>query len=140
MAWKQYTGELSGTPAQILVDQHFEKQAPVKGLPLLSWFGVYCKQPTSGSFWNPNEANVLDEIEDDLIKVCEAFGHGWVVYLLRIATPGIREYYLYHSNVAEITKAFEALRAIHPTYKIETETTNDLQWNHYRKYVSFKGS
>ena len=138
MAWKQYTCEVSGKPAQVLVDQRFEKQAPVKELPLLSWFGVYCKQAPSGNFWHPNETTALDEIEKDLLKICEAFGHGWLVYLLRIATAGIREYYLYHSNVAEIKKAFEALKAAHPTYKIETETTQDSQWNEYRKYAAFK--
>jgi hypothetical protein len=129
MAWKHYTCVISGKPAQVLIDQRFEKQAPVRELPLVSWFGIYCRQSPGNSFWNPNETTALDEIETDLLRVCEDFGHGWVVYLLRITTPGIREYYIYHSSAADIQKAFEALTAIHPTYKIEMDTIKDPEWN-----------
>ncbi len=137
MSWQQYTCEISGKPAQVLIDRRFEKQAPIIELPRLSWFGIYCKEPHGSGFWNPNETTALDEIEKDLLQVCETFGHGWVVYLLRIATPGLREYYLYHSDAAEIKKAFDALKRAHPTYRIEMDTTDDPQWNEYRKYASF---
>lgn len=48
------------------------------------------------------------------------------------------EYYLCHSDVAEIEKAFEALKAVHPAYRIETDTTSDPRWDEYRRYVAFK--
>jgi len=139
MAWKHYTCEISGKPALVLIDERFEKQAPVRELPLLSWFGIYCKEPPGNSFWNPDETEALDEIEDDLLRVCEAFGQGWIVYLLRIATPGIREYYLYYSDAADIQKTFVALKAIHPAYRIEMDTITDPEWNKYRNYASFAG-
>jgi|GEM_PF-4727522 len=55
MAWEQYTCEISGKPAQVLIDQLFEKQAPVKELPRLSRFGVYCKEAPGSSLSSPNE-------------------------------------------------------------------------------------
>ena len=59
------------------------------------------------------------------------------VYVLRIATAGIREYYLYHSDMAEIKKAFDALKSAHPSYRIEVVTKNDPDWNEYKKYALF---
>jgi len=58
--------------------------------------------------------------------------------VLNIATPGIREYYIYHSAEAEMSKAFEALKVSVPNYRIEFETTNDASWDQYRRYSAFK--
>jgi len=137
MAWKHYICELSGKPASVLIDDRFAHQSPVKELPRISWFSVYCNQPTSGEFWNPEEADILDRLENDLIRLSEMFGHGWAVYVLRVATFGIREYYLYHADQAELSKAFSALKAIYPNYRIEFETTNDIAWEQYRRYVFY---
>lgn len=137
MAWKHYICEISGKPASVLIDGRFADQLPVKELPQLSWFGVYCQQPGGAAFWNPEETDVLDRLENDLIRLSETFGYGWVVYVLRIATPGIREYYLYHADQAELNKAFSALKAIYTNYRIEFETINDKVWEQYRKYVSY---
>jgi hypothetical protein len=60
-----------------------------------------------------------------------------VVYALRIAAPGIREYYFYHADQAELRKAFSALRAIYPNYRTEFVTTDDMAWEQYGKYVSY---
>ena len=137
MAWKLYTCDISGKSAQVLVDRGYEKKAPIIELSHLSWFGIYCNEAPGNSFWNPIETEALNEIEDDFLKICEAFGHGRVVYVLRIATAGIRAYYIYHSDKAEIIQVFESLKAVHPTYRIEMDTMDDPEWNGYRKYVSF---
>jgi hypothetical protein len=138
MTWKTYTCQVSNRPAMVLVDDRFANQAPLSQLPYLSWFGVYCSPPIGNGLWNPAESDCLDEIEDDLIKLCGAFGHGWVVYVLRIATPGIREYYLYQSGAAELDKAFLALKANHHEYRIEIDRLNDPDWRQYKKYVSYE--
>ena len=64
-------------------------------LPRLAWFGVYCQRAPGVGFWDPEETDSLDALERDLIRLCEQFGQGWAVYVLRIATSGIREYYVY---------------------------------------------
>ena len=135
MNWKHYTCEISGKPALVLVDDRFQEQAPIHELPRVSWFGVHCNQSPGADLWSPDEEQTLDSIEDDLIKLCEAFGRGWAVYVLRIATPGMREYYLYHSSAAELNKAFESLKTLHPSYKIESEAKDDPQWQQYKTYA-----
>jgi Family of unknown function (DUF695) len=90
-----------------------------------------------GTFWNPEESNPLDRLENDLLKLSEQFGHGWAVYVLQIVTPGIREYYLYHANAAEMRRVLEDLRSLHPNYRIDFDTIDDAKWEQYRRYVSF---
>jgi hypothetical protein len=138
MAWTHYSCEISGKPASVLIDERFAPQFPIRELPRLSWFGVYCNQPTGRAFWNPEETDDLDRIETDLIKLSETFGHGWAVYVLRVATHGVREYYVYHADQAELSKVFSALKARYPNYRIEFETIDDLAWAQYGKYVSYE--
>lgn len=135
MAWGTYTCKLNNKLAQVLIDSGFEKKAPVKELPLLFWVGVYCQIPPGQRFNNPEETLKLDEIEDNLIKLCGHFGNGWAVYTHRIRIYGIREYYIYHGEEAELHKAVEALLSLYPSYKIETETIQDAEWNEYKKYL-----
>src|SRR5438477_461678 len=138
MTWKQIITEIDGRRVLVLVDHRFKEQAPLKELQCLSWFCVYCNQEPGSAFWNPNETETLDEIEDDLLRLCESFGHGWMVYALRVATPGVREHYFYHSDAAEIKKVIAAFRLAHPSYRIEADTKNDPEWNEYQKYISLE--
>lgn len=138
MTWRTYTCEILDKPAIVLIDQQFEDRFPVPELPLLSWFGVYCNLPPDGACWAEVETDSLDHLEDQLIEVADQFGKGWAVYVFRIATPGIREYYIYHSAEAEMSKAFDALKVSVPNYRIEFETTNDATWEQYRRYSAFK--
>jgi Family of unknown function (DUF695) len=135
MAWRHYTCEISGKTASVLIDDRFAQHIPVKDLIRLSWISVYCNQPTCGALWNPEETDSLDRIEHDLIRLAEIFGRGWAVYVLRIATPGIREYYLYEADQAELTKAFIALKVKYRDYRMEFETITDRKWEQYQRYV-----
>ncbi|MCG3160691.1 MAG: hypothetical protein JMDDDDMK_01760 [Acidobacteria bacterium] len=135
MAWKNYECEISSKPAFIMLDDRFLHLAPVFELPQLSWFGVYCRLPPEGNLWHPDEADSLDRIEKDFIALVRAFGHGWAVYVMQIVTPGIREYYLYNSIEAEPRKAYVALKANYPDYRIEFETISDPGWDQYKRYA-----
>jgi hypothetical protein len=104
-------------------------------LPYLSWISVFCNQAAGDGLWNPEETDSLERIEDDLIRLAQIFGRGWAVYVLRIATPGIREYYLYEADQAELIKAFLALKAKYPDYRMEFETITDSKWEQYQRYV-----
>ena len=135
MTWKQINCEINDRPALVLVERRFKEQAPLKELQCISWFCVYCNQKPGSAFWSPDETETLDEIEDDLLRLCESFGHGWLVYVLRLAMPGVREYYFYHSDTAEIKKVIAALKVAHPSYRIEADTKNDPEWSEYQKYI-----
>ncbi|MBS2009406.1 MAG: DUF695 domain-containing protein [Cyanobacteria bacterium SZAS TMP-1] len=138
MTWLTYTCEISNKPAIVMIDQQFENRFPVPELPWLSWFGVYCNLPPDGACWAEAETESLDYVEDQLIELAGQFGRGWAVYVFRIVTPGIREYYIYHSAEAEMSKAYDALKVSVPNYRIEVETTNDASWEQYRRYSAFK--
>lgn len=133
--WGTYTCKINGKLAQVLIDLGYKNRAPLKELPLLLWVGVYCQMPSGQGFHNPNETSKLDEIEDNLIKFCGRYGNGWAAYTHRIGTTGIREYFIYHGEQAEPNKALENLVSLYPTYRIETETIQDIEWNEYRKYL-----
>lgn len=135
MAWRFYNCNINNKSAQVLIDDRFYKKEPVNELPLLSWVGVYCRLLSGESFNDPKETEILDEIEDNLFRLCSDYGNGYAVYTHRIVTYGIREYYIYHGDKAELDRAFSAIRSLYPEYKIETETTLDDKWNEYKKYI-----
>jgi hypothetical protein len=90
MPWTHRIAEIEGQAAQILIDDQFRASTPVLELPRLAWFGVYCQRAPGAGFWDPQETDKLDALEDDLMRLCKHFGQGWAVYVLRISTPGMR--------------------------------------------------
>jgi len=131
MPWTHRTADIEGRPAQILVDDQFRDSAPVRELPRLAWFGVYCQRAPGVGFWDPEETDSLDALERDLIRLCEQFGQGWAVYVLRIATSGIREYYVYMGGGVDFTQVVPGLLAQHPDYRIDYEESTDPSWSRY---------
>jgi hypothetical protein len=135
MSWSQRTTEIENRPAQILIDERFRSSAPVGELSRLCWFGVYCRRDPGGSFWHPDETSSLDEVERDLIRLCEQFGRGWAVYFMRVDTRGIREYYIYAGTSAGIEAVLPSLKAAHPDYRIEFAETPDASWTRYQTFL-----
>jgi hypothetical protein len=128
--------EINDRRAGVLIDDRFGTEAPVKDLPQLAWFGVYCQKEPGGGFWHPDETAGLDAIEGDFIRLCDEFGRGWAVYLMRIDTRGIREYYLYAGGDSELGQVLPKLQAAHPGYRIEFEESPDPEWEHYKDLLS----
>jgi hypothetical protein len=138
MAWQQFMTEIERRPAQILVDERFQTFAPVPELPRLAWLAVYCRKRPEIGFWDPIETAALDAIENDLIGLWDTFGRGWAVYVARIATRGLREYFLYFGAAAEPASALPSLRAAHPGYQMEFEEKNDAEWLRYRSLLQLR--
>jgi hypothetical protein len=135
MPWTTRNAEIEGRPSQILLDDQFKESAPVRELPRLARFGVYCQCAPGAAFWDPKETVSLDALEKDLIGLCEKFGEGWAVYVLRIATPGVREYYVYMGDNVDFAHVVPALLAQHPDYQIEYEETTDPSWRRYTSCI-----
>ncbi len=55
----------------------------------------------------------------------------------RLDTPGLREYYVYFGEGADMGKVLPALKAAHPTYRLEFDHTDDLKWAQYRKWLGW---
>ena len=135
VTWAVRQIDISGKRASLLIEDGFRDSAPVAELPWLTWFGVYCRLDPEGAYLHPEETEALDRIESDLIGLCDVFGHGWVVYVLRIDTPGIREYYLYRGKHAALENVLPSLKNAHPDYKIEFDEKYDADWERYLGFV-----
>ena len=136
MPWTNRNVEIEGRLAQVFIDDRFKTSAPLEELPRLAWFGIYCQRAPGAGFWDPEETDSLDAVEDDLIRLCEQFGKGWAVYVLRIATRGMREYYVYMGNSVDFISVVPGLLAQHPDYRIEYEETRDPGWRRYTSCLS----
>jgi Family of unknown function (DUF695) len=139
MAWIHYQFETRGKPASALLDTQYAGGPPTDQISNLAWFGVYCRLPPGGGFWNPKEQAALDALESDLIRLFEAFGNGWASYVRRLDTPGLREYYVYFGGDAELEKVVPCLKSLHKGYRIESECRPDPQWTHYRAWLKESG-
>ncbi len=69
------------------------------------------------------------------MHLCGQFGRGWAVYVMRIDTRGIREYYFYCGEAATLDLALPSLRKAFPTYRIEFEETTDAAWSRYKTFL-----
>ena len=136
MSWSQRLTKFEERQAQILIDEGFRDRAPIRELPKLAWFGVYTQRDPGTAFWHPEESGSLDAIEDDLIRLCGQFGRGWAVYVLRIATKGIREYFIYFGDEAKMDAVLPSLRAAHSDYRIEYDERVDDCWERYTTCLS----
>jgi hypothetical protein len=136
MPWIQYQFEAQRRPASALLDTQFAEAVPSDKLPYVAWFGVYGKQPPGGSWWRRSEQPKLDAIEADLIRLCGGFGNGWAVYVRRLETPGLREYYVYFGGNAELQKVLPSLQALHADYRLEFESRSDPEWSHYKSWLN----
>jgi len=131
MAWIHYACELKGNRAQILIDDRFRSTAPVTKLPKVAWFGIYCRQSPDGAFWHPDEGPDLDAIEGSLVSLCQEYGNGLAVYVVRIATQGIREYFIYYGEGATLAEVVPRLKNLHIDYRIEHDVIADANWQRY---------
>jgi hypothetical protein len=127
MAWNHYQFETQGKPASALLDTRFAEQPPSEQLPNVAWFG--------GRWWQRSEQPKLEAIEGDLIRLWGAFGNGWAVYVRRLETPGLREYYVYFGGNAELQKVVPSLQSLHAGYRIEFESRSDPDWSHYKSWL-----
>lgn len=137
MAWRTAFLNFDGKPGHTMVDDRFAENPPVDQLPHLAWFGVYCATRPGDHFWNPDEGPQLDTVEGNLIRLCDRHGNGWAAYVHRLDTPGLREYYIYFGEGASIDQVLPDLKAAHPSYRLEYDRIDDLNWAQYRKWLGW---
>jgi Family of unknown function (DUF695) len=135
MAWDAYLTEMDGRPGLVLLDRQFAAAPPAGQLPRLAWFAVYCQRVPSSAFWDPEETDALDRLEAALLDEADARADGWGVYVRRLATRGVREYYLYVAEHVDLSGVVAALRRRHPTYRVESDACADATWSHYRRWL-----
>ena len=135
MVWQLFDTEILGNQSQVRLDDGFAGDLPGDELPNILWIGVWCQQGTEGHHWHPDEADLLELIESDLLELVEQYGFGWAVYTRRLATAGTREYFFYFGGDADLAKVAPALKQKYPEYRIESEARPDPKWELYLSWV-----
>ncbi|MCE9589464.1 MAG: DUF695 domain-containing protein [Planctomycetes bacterium] len=135
MTWRTALLTIGGKSAHSMVDDRFASQLPTGQLQTLHWFGVYCTRDPGPAFWHPQEQDALDAVENDLIRLFGQFGHGWAVYVQRLDSRGVREYYVYSGTGASLGNVLPALQALHSGRRLEHETMQDPTWSQYKIWL-----
>ncbi len=127
---------IDGKKAQVLLDTQFRDQPlPSAQLPNLMWIGVWNQMDPCGALWHPDEAKRLEQLEASLMAALEKYGNGWAVYIRRVATEGVREYYVYYGDAAKVSRAAVVFKEANPAYRIEAEFRPDPTWSGYQNWV-----
>ncbi len=135
MTWHYYTTTIEGRQAGVQLDDSFAASQPSGALPNLGWFGVHGRLVPGAAYWHPDETLELDAIEDDLIRLCDLVASGYAVYVRRLDTHGIREYYIYFGASVDLGVVLPRLQLLHSGYRLEYEAQPDPGWSHYRRWL-----
>jgi hypothetical protein len=135
MTWHYYTANLAGEQAGVLLDDGFASMPPSASFPELGWFAVYGRLDPGKAYWHPDETEELDAIESDLLRLAGLAGGNSAVYVRRVATRGIREYYIYFGAPAELDAVLPRLQLLHPGYRLEYDRRSDPNWAQYRSWL-----
>jgi len=135
MTWQLFDKEILGNQAQVLVDDQYIIENPGEDLPNIAWFGVYCQKDTDGQYWNPEETDMLNQIEHELIDLAGQHSNGWAVYVRRVISAGKREYFFYFGGDATLAEVLPALKGLHPEYRIEFDVKPDPEWQYYFSWL-----
>jgi hypothetical protein len=135
MTWQLFDIEILGNQAQVLLDDQYVADNPGAELPNIAWFGVWCQQDTGGHYWNPEETDKLNQIEQQLLDLAGQYGNGWAVYVRRVISAGKREYFFYFGEDASLVNVLAELKMLYPEYRIEYDVKPDLDWSHYSSWL-----
>ncbi len=143
MTWRTYETEIEveGRPsrARVKVDDGLLADAPITGVTRRMRVRVHNTLPAGDGYWAPEEEQALADVDGSLLKMTSDLGHGWAVYVLRICTPGIRDYYFHLFEHAHIGALQSLLGETHPSYTFEVTVSDDPGWELYRRYAAPDG-
>src|SRR5450759_5058816 len=138
MTWRHYNTELAGQQAGVLLDDRFASGPLSASFPELGWFGVYCRLDPGPAFWHPDETEELNAVESNLLRLCGLAGEDGAIYLRRVDTRGIREYYIYFRTAVDLGAVLPRLQLLHPGYRLEYDHRPDPTWAQYRSWLQEK--
>jgi len=104
MAWREAKLTIDGRTVYSFVDERCSQHPPCDRLPSLHWFGLFATrdQGFRFRFSYPDKGEALDEVEHNLMRLCERFGNGQAVCLQLLQTQWTREYYVYAGEGANL--------------------------------------
>jgi hypothetical protein len=134
-SWIDYICEIQEKPSLVLLNVGVRAAVPDTHRPALLWVGVYCRLNAGGAFWDEAETETLDRLEDHLLANLPSKLSA--TYVLRIATPGMREYFFYAPTPDGLTEAVALTGRTFAAYRIECDSILDCDWERYLTYHAY---
>lgn len=131
MAWQLHELQRDGKPVQWMLEDRFRNDLPGDELPRLMTIRVGFAQTPADYFWHPDESAEIDQIEDDLLRLANQHGDGWVVFVQRRTESGFMDYFFYAGETARLDRVVADLAASHAKQRFTIEETADPAWSHY---------
>lgn len=135
MTWQEASIKLNDRDVYAVLDAHFSDMAPIIELPCLNWLGLWPPKPVSSE---ANDSKKDDswflEVEPHILEIASTISDGWAVYVARLVTRGVTEYYFYTKDESTLASLVPELRKHFPQHRMEHERKSDQTWSEYFKF------
>jgi hypothetical protein len=130
-AWSVSHGVRSGKPLVARFNKGLKQAAGHPSFPIQIGVAVPLKSPNDQGMPTNEEAEQLNAIEDELMRLAG----GRAIIAGVITTSGMREFVLYTSDGAWIPQFDQDLKAAIPHHDLQVMAQRDENWNTYRTFV-----
>jgi regulator of RNase E activity RraB len=127
--WDFYFARVNDAVSSIFVDLGVRADAPLEKRPWLLWVWVELQAPRPDGLSSNEEAPKLHEIGEALDAAISASCEAQLVG--RITGANRREFYFYATEPGELDAAVERAMQRFDTYKFETGSRFDSEWEQY---------
>ena len=127
--WDFYFARVNDAVSSIFVDLGVRADAPLEKRPWLLWVWVELQAPRPDGLSSNEEAPKLHEIGESLVAAISASCDAQLVG--RITGASRREFYFYATEPGELDAAVERAMQRFDTYKFETGSKFDSEWEQY---------
>jgi uncharacterized protein (TIGR01619 family) len=132
--WDVYLARLDDELAAFALDFGVAEKAPIRGFGDLAQVTLTMQDPRGDGLASPEEAEVLQGVEDALVGAVIAGGK--TTYVGRCTTGGRREFYFYSAAPEALeARVAEALAGTDYISDFDFERRADADWNHYFDFL-----
>lgn len=132
--WQISQGTSGETPIIVRRNTHLEPFAGKTALTLKIGFAIPLNAPNPGGMVDPEENEVVANIEDMIIEALRAVGPS--VHALAISTGTYKEFVFYARPDIDIKTVHEELMQGVKSHEIQCYAEMDPKWETYKDYVT----
>ena len=126
--WNSYFCNVNGELSSVFLDLDLFYKAPMKEYPKLCWYWIKMKNPREDGLSSDADFKELCEHQDAFEESIKKFK---TIYVGRITTQGMRQFYFYSSNDKEAKEILRNFVGERPVFQYQIGEKLDTQWNQY---------
>jgi hypothetical protein len=130
--WAVALIEYDEKPTIIRRNQSAKKWSGHKELPVRLGFAIPLQKPIEGGLPDPEENEVLDSIEDQIIDTLASKTVG--IYALAITNGEMKEFIFYIPENVDIKSIHEHLQKQITSHEVQCLAEMDPSWNIYKQF------